>query len=46
MMNYKKEKLRKQFYLQLHQIKIPRNKFKQGGKQPILRKFYDFVERY
>ena len=33
-MDYQKEKLRKQFHFQVHQKnKILRNKFKQGGKR-------------
>ena len=39
-MTYQKEKLRRQSHLQLHQQtnKIPRKKFNQGGKRPVLGK--------
>ena len=38
-MNYQKEKLRKQSHLKLHQKnKISRNKYNQDGKRPVIRK--------
>ena len=43
-MSYQKEKLRKQFHLllqqQQQQNKVPRNKFNQRGKRPVLRKLW------
>ena len=46
-MKYHKEKIRKQFYLPLHQKekKIPRNEPTKGGKRPVLSKLKNVDEK-
>ena len=47
-MNYNKEKLRKQCHVLLQEQQqkvVHRNKFNQGGKRPVFRKLHNIEER-